>query len=129
MTSESNNAGDLNTTGSLTPALRRGRVLLRRHGPTAPVWRRRTAIFGGAVGVGLIAIAFARLADWMSDLFDRAAAGIWWLPLLLTLVAFVLIAWITDRLAPSARGSGIPQIIAAKRNPDNATSDLASART
>jgi H+/Cl- antiporter ClcA len=120
MTAESNN---------LTPVLRRGRVLLRRHGPMAPVWRRRTAIFGGAVGVGLIAIAFARLADWMSSLFDQATAGHWWLPLLLTPIAFVLIAWITDRLAPSARGSGIPQIIAAKRNPNNATSDLASART
>jgi H+/Cl- antiporter ClcA len=109
--------------------LRRGRVLLRRHGPTAPVWRRRTAIFGGAVGVGLIAIIFARFADWASGLFNHAISGHWWLPLLLTPAGFVLIAWITHRLAPAARGSGIPQIIAAKRNPDNATSSLASART
>src|SRR3954464_9503021 len=91
---------------------RRSRVLLRRHGPTAPVWRRRTAIFGGAVVVGLIAIAFARLADWASALFDHAIAGIWWLPILVTPAGFVLIAWATQRLAPAARGSGIPQIIA-----------------
>jgi H+/Cl- antiporter ClcA len=109
--------------------MRRGRVLLRRHGPTAPVWRRRTAIFGGAITVGLIAIAFAWVADKASDLFGHAIAGHWWLPLVLTPAGFVLLAWITIRFAPAARGSGIPQIIAAKRNPERATSSLASART
>jgi len=109
--------------------LRRGRILLRRHGPTAPVWRRRAAIFVGAGGVGLCAIAFARAADWASALFLMLDARFWWLPLLLTPIGYVAIVWLTNRFAPSARGSGIPQIIAAKRNPDNATSGLASART
>lgn len=109
--------------------LRRGRVLLRRHGPTAPIWRRRIAIFGGAVAIGLIAIGFAWMADRASDLFLGWDARIWWLPLLLTPVGYVLIVGLTNRFAPAARGSGIPQIIAAKRNPDNATSALASART
>ncbi len=110
-------------------ALRRGRLLLRRHGPTAPVWRRRTAIFGGAIGVGLIAIAFARLADLASSLFERATASQWWLPLILTPVGFMLLAWITKFFAPAARGSGIPQIIASKHDPAGAVSNLTSART
>lgn len=110
-------------------ALRRTRILLRRHGPTAAVWRRRAAIIGGAVLVGLAAIAFARAADRASGLFDAMVAQYWWLPLILTPVSYVLIVWITNRYAPTARGSGIPQIIAAKRDPVGATTDLTSART
>jgi H+/Cl- antiporter ClcA len=110
-------------------ALRRARTLLRRHGPAAPVWRRRSAIVGGAILVGLGAIAFARVADRASGWFDASIARHWWLPLVLTPASFVLIAWITNRFAPAARGSGIPQIIAAKRDPAAATSDLASGRT
>jgi len=110
-------------------ALRRTRILLRRHGPTAAVWRRRAAIIGGAILVGLAAIAFARAADRASGMFDAMVAQYWWLPLILTPVSYVLIVWITNRYAPTARGSGIPQIIAAKRDPVGATADLASART
>jgi len=110
-------------------ALRRTRVLLRRHGPTATIWRRRAAIVVGAILVGLAAIAFARAADRASGLFDAMTARYWWLPLVLTPASYVLIVWLTNRLAPSARGSGIPQIIAAKRDPEAAMSDLASGRT
>ena len=104
-------------------------MLLRRHRPGAPVWRRRSAIVGGAILVGLAAIAFAKVADRASTWFDAATALYWWLPLPLTPAGFVLITWITNRLAPAARGSGIPQIIAAKRDPAAATADLASGRT
>ncbi len=110
-------------------SMRRARVLLRRHGPTASVWRRRTAIIAGAVLVGLVAIAFARAADRASGLFDSMAALYWWLPLLLTPIGYVVIALVTNRMAPAARGSGIPQIIAAKRDPGGAMADLASAKT
>jgi H+/Cl- antiporter ClcA len=113
----------------LPMALRRGRVLLRRHGPTAPVWRRRAAIFGSGIVVGLAAIAFARAADLASAAFLRMIAGHWWLPLLMTPLGYGAITWLTNRLAPAARGSGIPQIIAAKHDPDRATSGLASMRT
>jgi H+/Cl- antiporter ClcA len=104
-------------------------VLLRRHGPTAPRWRKRAAIFGGAVAVGLVAILFARLADAASDLFASTVVRLWWLPLLLTPPGFALIAWATRTLAPEAGGSGIPQIIAARADPERATGALASART
>lgn len=110
-------------------ALRRGRILLRRHGPTAPIWRQRLAIFGGAVAVGLVAILFAAVADKASELFTLHVARLRWLPLIVTPAGFILISWITTRLAPAARGSGIPQIIAAKQDPEGATASLASART
>jgi H+/Cl- antiporter ClcA len=114
---------------SLRRHARRGRVLLRRHGPMAYSWRRRAAVFGGAVAVGLAAILFARGADAAGELFARAIARVWWLPLVLTPAGFAAIAWLTARIAPTARGSGIPQIIAAKANPRRATDELASART
>ncbi|UAK23939.1 chloride channel protein [Sphingomonas nostoxanthinifaciens] len=102
--------------------------MLRRHGPTSPAWRRRAATLGGAVAVGLVAIAFASVADRAAELFGAWTMRVWWLPLVMTPVGFMLIAWITARLAPAARGSGIPQIIAAKRDPEMATRALASAR-
>ena len=108
---------------------RRARVLLRRHGPTATVWRRRAAIIIGAILVGLAAIAFARAADSASGLFGAMIARCWWLPLVLTPVSYVFIVAITNRFAPTARGSGIPQIIAAKSDPVAATKELASLRT
>lgn len=108
---------------------RRGRVILRRHGPTSPLWRRRLAIFAGAVAVGLCAIAFAWTADRAMMLFLAMDRRCWWLPLLLTPAGYVIIVWLTNSLAPAARGSGIPQVIAAKHNPGKATSGLASART
>ena len=110
-------------------ALRRSRVLLRKHGPTAPPWRRRAAIFGGAVAVGLAAILFARVADAASNLFGGLVARRWWLPLLLTPAGYLTIGYLTSRFAPAAGGSGIPQIMAAKLDPQAATSKLASART
>ena len=113
----------------LPRSMRVGRILLRRHGPTAPIWRRRAATFGGAAAVGLCAIAFARISDWAMAIFLAMDARCWWLPLILTPVGYVAIVWLTNAFAPAARGSGIPQVIAAKRNPDNATSGLASART
>ncbi|MBU3076752.1 chloride channel protein [Sphingomonas quercus] len=104
-------------------------IVLRRHGPTAPVWRRRSAIIGGAILTGLAAIAFAKLADLASVRFLALSTRFWWLPLLLTPAAYALILWLTNRLAPAARGSGIPQIIAAKRDPERALADLAAPRT
>jgi H+/Cl- antiporter ClcA len=87
------------------------------------------AIFGGAVAVGLVAILFAAMADKASEFFDNHVARIWWLPLLATPLGFVAIAWVTARFAPAARGSGIPQIMAAKQDPEHATASLASGRT
>jgi len=34
-------------------------VLLERHGPTAPIWRQRVPILGGAITIGIVSLAFA----------------------------------------------------------------------
>ncbi|SHF20193.1 H+/Cl-antiporter ClcA [Kaistia soli DSM 19436] len=94
------------------------------------VWRRRTATTGGAVLIGLVALAFAASADaaqeafhWILDRFPLA-------PLLLTPAAYGLIVWTTRRFAPEARGSGIPQVIAGSHNAaSEANARLTSLRT
>ena len=108
---------------------RRARALARYHGFTEPVWRRRIAIGGGAIAVGLMALLYARIADTASGLFLVMVAHIWWAPLLLTPLVFGLLGWLTRAVAPDARGSGIPQVIAAARDPARATESLVSWRT
>ncbi len=107
---------------------RRFRIFIRRHGPEALIWRRRVAILGGAVLVGLVALLFADVADRATMLFHAMAAQVWWAPLIVTPCGFAAIAWLTVRLAPLARGSGIPQVMAATKNPEAAMSTLVSAR-
>ncbi len=115
--------------GRLRLFRRRVRVMMRRHGPEALIWRRRIAILAGAVLVGLIALLFAELADHAGALFRRMVAWRWWLPLIVTPLGFAAFAWITMKIAPAAKGSGIPQVIAAARNPDAGMKQLVSART
>jgi len=105
-------------------ASRRARALARLHGPRSPLFRRRVAMLGGAVTIGLMAILFAGLADRSSALFDQVAARWRWLPMLLTPAGFALMVWITNRYAPAARGSGIPQVIAAKEHPEEGVRNL-----
>jgi H+/Cl- antiporter ClcA len=107
----------------------RALILARRHGPTAPVWRKRAAILSGAVALGLAALLFARLADEANRIFMRSYHACWWAPLIATPVAFAGLVWLTRRIAPEARGSGIPQIMAARFDPQGAMRALASART
>jgi len=108
---------------------RRWRVLIRRYGPTSPVWRRRIAMGAGAVSIGLAAIAFAWLADAASEAFRALAGAAWWLPLLLTPAGFAAIAWATRRYAPETVGSGIPQVIAAVQQPGRALRRIISVQT
>lgn len=107
---------------------RRIRIALRRHGPEALVWRRRVAILGGAVLVGLAALVFADVADRANGLFHSFSRRWRWAPLMVTPAGFALIAWLTNRFAPLAKGSGIPQVMAATKNPEAALSTLVSAR-
>jgi len=108
---------------------RRVRAIVRRHGPTAQTWRRRVAFLGGAIVIGLVAFGFAEAADWAARRFTSLEKTWWWLPLLLTPAGFALFAWATRRFAPDATGSGIPQVMAATRDPDDAMNSLTSAKT
>jgi H+/Cl- antiporter ClcA len=105
------------------------RVLTRRHGPTAPIWRKRAAILTGAVALGLVALLFARLADQANGIFLGFVRAYPWLPLAITPTAFGAMVWLTRRFAPDARGSGIPQIMVARTNPQAAMQSLTSVRT
>ncbi len=108
---------------------RRARAMLRLHGPRSDIFRRRLAIGAGAVAIGLVALLFARLADEATGRFEAFAQAFPYAPLLLTPVGFMVIAYITTRFAPLARGSGIPQVIAAKSASATFANPLVSLRT
>lgn len=66
----------------------RALILARRHGPTAPVWRKRAAILTGAIALGLAALLFAKLADEANGLFLMLYRRAKWLPLVWTPALF-----------------------------------------
>ncbi|MGE4071582.1 MAG: chloride channel protein [Lysobacterales bacterium] len=77
------------------------------------LWKRRIALWCGAVLVALAAILFARASDYAYELFKHVLTLSRWWPLLITPIGFVLLAWLTHGAMRSTRGSGIPQVIAA----------------
>ncbi len=117
----------------LMPAKRwtpsRYRALLRARGPRSVQFRTRGAILIGAILVGIVATLFAEVSDWAAGVFSHYARTWHWLPLATTPLTFMALVWITRRYAPLARGSGIPQVIAAQANPNEATKTLISVRT
>jgi H+/Cl- antiporter ClcA len=110
-----------------TPA--RYRALLRAQGPGSVRFRTRVAILTGAIAVGIVATLFAQVADAAGEAFGNYARRWHWLPLLTTPLGFMALVWITRRVAPLARGSGIPQVIAARDDPNGATRSLISPLT
>jgi H+/Cl- antiporter ClcA len=80
----------------------------------------------GAISIGLVALAFAALADLATRRFEGIVSAYPLLPLAGTPLAFAAIAWATRRFAPQASGSGIPQVIAATRDPRGAFHTLVS---
>jgi len=83
-------------------------------------WKRRAALWGGAVAVALVAIVFAKASDAAFALFQRIIGHSFWWALLLTPGIFALLAWLTTGLLRPTRGSGIPQVIAALEHPEDA---------
>ena len=74
-------------------------------------WRSRLLLWLGAASVGVVAVAFAKLADVAQDALQRLI-GYWpWWPWLAAPIGFGVIAWLTRRFFPGAEGSGIPQTI------------------
>lgn len=109
--------------------MRRARALVRLFGPQSPRFRRRLAIVGGAITIGLMAILFAKAADLATDAFAAINTALPLLPLVMTPVGFAAIVWTTNRYAPAARGSGIPQVIAARQAPQQALGGLLAVPT
>jgi H+/Cl- antiporter ClcA len=84
------------------------------HGLLSPQrWKRRAALWCGAILVALAAIVFAWGSDYCYALFKTLLAQSRWWPLLVTPLGFALLAWLTNGALKSTRGSGIPQVIAA----------------
>lgn len=107
----------------------RFRALLRATGPRSLRFRRRLAVLTGAVAVGLVATLFALASDVAGRLSGGFAAQHRWWMLAVTPLSFMALVWLTRRFAPLARGSGIPQVIAARDDPQAATGSLISPRT
>jgi len=76
------------------------------------LWLQRLVFWGGAVAVAATAILFAVGAAYADALFHRVIAWSPLLPLVITPTGMALVVWAT-RYVPGARGSGIPQTIAA----------------
>jgi len=81
-------------------------------------WKRRLALWGGGVLVGLAAISFAQASDYAFAGFRAMLKVSAWLPLVTMPAAFALLAWLTSGPLKATRGSGIPQVIAALDVPD-----------
>lgn len=95
-----------------------------------PLWKSRLAATLGALVLGLVALGFAGVADQASKLFLALVHRYPYAPLVLTPLAFGLMTWTTRRYAPAARGSGIPQVLAAAADMDNSVkSGLISLKT
>src|SRR6185369_1375487 len=75
-------------------------------------WRRKVVFILGACLIGLLSAGFAWAADvtrhWFSLLRETAPLAV--LPL--TVIGFIAAAQATAKWFPTARGSGIPQVIA-----------------
>lgn len=83
------------------------------------VWKTRVVLWIGAILVGLLAAFFAWAADGVEGYRVFAFDKLPWLPLAVTPLGLMAAVWITRHWAPGARGSGIPQAIAALQNPDD----------
>ena len=82
-------------------------LLHRRH------WTLRLVFWGGAILVGLAAVALTELGNLANNTFGAIYAHWPWAPLFLTPAGLALSLWLTRRFFPGAQGSGIPQVIAA----------------
>jgi H+/Cl- antiporter ClcA len=83
------------------------------------LWRARFAALAGAVLLGLVAIAFAHFGDMAQHQFLAIVKRWPWAPFLLTPALFVGVVWLTRVYWPQARGSGIPQVMAAAHAPES----------
>lgn len=83
-------------------------------------WQGRIVVLIAAAAAGLVVVFFAKATEYAINLFFFMQKQNWWLPLILTPIAGMLIVWITNRWFKGAGGSGIPQTITAL-NQENKT--------
>lgn len=98
--------------------MHRPHVNWRQLSQSSRLWRARAAALAGAVALGLVAIAFARFGDAAQQGFITIYRRYPYAPFALTPALFVGVVWLTRVYWPLARGSGIPQVMAAAHNPE-----------
>ncbi|WP_421760957.1 chloride channel protein [Devosia sp.] len=102
---------------------------MTRSAALAQTFRRRVATLTGAILIGLVALAFAYMADAAQRAFAGFAVSFSWTTLFLTPCGFAALVWLTRRCAPDARGSGIPQVIGAAQFHQPELSPMLSLKT
>lgn len=96
----------------------------------ARVMRGRIGAIGGALLLSVVAVLFAKLGEAAQSLFVGISGAFPYAPLIVTPALFVAVTYMTRQWCPEARGSGIPQTMAAARTPDRPeTRALLSLRT
>lgn len=83
------------------------------------LWKRRVLFWLGAIAVGAVAVVFALGAESANAYFHALLAASSLLPLVVTPAGLALVVYLTRRFAPAARGSGIPQTLAALQTADD----------
>lgn len=77
------------------------------------LWASRSLVLTFAVIAGLTVVTLTWLSEHALSLFFSLQGTWWWAPLVWTPLLTAIIAWCTQRWAPGASGSGIPQVMAA----------------
>lgn len=77
--------------------------------------KRRVLLIAGGLSVGLAAVLMAWLADLAQWVFHALLAWHAWAGLIVTPCGFLLSSILALRFFPGSQGSGIPQVIAARR--------------
>ncbi|TCL63660.1 chloride channel protein [Rhizobium sp. BK251] len=98
--------------------LRRSRVLWG----SFSLWRPRIIFWFGAIAIGVVSVAFAKMADFAQKAFTTLTSSgelMFLLPLLMAPFGFMLSAYLAARFFPNSQGSGIPQAIAARHLHDD----------
>ncbi|WP_018075538.1 chloride channel protein [Novosphingobium nitrogenifigens] len=85
--------------------------------------RSRLAALTGAIVLAVVAIVFARCGEVAQDLFRHVDSDHPLLALLLPPGLFMSVVWLTRTSAPLARGSGIPQVMAAAEHLHSPTAE------
>lgn len=99
------------------PRLHRPKVYARYSRVEAAHFHRQILFWAGGLCVGIAAVLMARASDLAQATFRAGVHHLPWLPLVVTPAGFALSCFLARSLFPGSQGSGIPQVIAARKLP------------
>jgi H+/Cl- antiporter ClcA len=85
---------------------------LRREFADWRLWLSRSVVVTAAAVSGFTVVVFTWLGEFALNSFHKLEDWAWWSPLLWTPACAAIVVWATNRYAPGAAGSGIPQVMA-----------------